>query len=58
MRSFKKFSCHAQELDQVFVSRTKPGRRSTDFVKWVGGGRGGSLRSNNLFTKATDFRVV
>ena len=42
----------------LFVLRTKPGRLTTDFVKWVGGGCGGCPRSNNLFTKATDFRAV
>lgn len=39
-------------------SRTKPGRLTMDgLVKWIGAGSGGSLQSNNLFTKATDFRV-
>lgn len=28
------------------------------WLSGLGGGSGGALRSNNLFTKATDFRVV
>lgn len=39
-------------------SSTKPGRLTIDFVKWIGVGSGGSLRSNNLLIKETDFRVV
>ena len=42
----------------LFVSRTNPGRLTIDFLKWFGGVWGENLRSNNLFTKATDFKAV
>lgn len=53
MRSLKNSDAMLESLIRcVFVfPRTKPGRLTIDFVEWIGGGSGGSPRSNNLFTK-------
>lgn len=56
MHFLQKFLRHAQEFNQVFVSRTQPGRLTLTLLSRLVMVVGGSLRLNNLFTKATDFQ--